>query len=755
MTAGPFRQLEKRLIYCRLDLPKRQLMRSLLGLGCELLSTLTESISRAWPERAVSKTPIELIWEAGWQRREAMKKIQRAMELQEAEFLMLVRFDPFYRELHAKFPSRSYKEIVRLSYRFKGNRGHAQRITGSSYFALTPLQLRIANVLLELEKEPFQGGMFDLVRKLNPQLTEFREVKKEWNRIKWLPTHSYRKIERAWELSEDEYRALLFDDPWYRKLAMKFPLRNQETLEAIKCLFIRQKASYKTKYESRRAAEKEVFRNITPELWNLLDASEQKVIEVYYGLDLPGDTTRGEKASCELLAIYPMKLRNALIHAKARLMREDASLALRIPPKAEREGRSKEGNRARERRKNKEMFREIARSPVWSVLDADQQKAIEVYYGFDLPEGETRRVKETCEILGLETPYKLFITLARAKMRLVQEDPSLSVPRISQWLINIIERAPQGRSRKETRERALPILSLIDAHKRMIAHFPELDTDQIAEMARAMANGDEQTQDNLFLSALRYVMPVAVRWNFELVTRMTSFDLMDLVQEGNFGLWVFIGLFKGESSDEFKDFVAHAAEAGIKTALRYAGMSVEINEEFTKAIRDISRSWSVFRKEHGRDPERDELAAYCGIAIAELERYLNAMRISVTPSFSLDQPISGEDGEGEQTFHEIIHDPFTVTPDKLIESIAQELRDHWVAEAAEKAMRKQLSPIEQLVLSLRYGFNNQELTAKEVRQKLGISEEEVREIERLTLDKLRSDPEVVEKIRRFSFWCDV
>lgn len=753
MTAGPFRQLEKRLIYCRLDLLKRQLMRSLLGLGCELLPTLTESISRAWPERAASKTNLELIWEAGWQRRDAMKKILRATELQEAEFLMLSRFDPFYRELHAKFPSRSYEEIARFAYRFKGNKGHAQKITGHSHFALTPLQVRITDTLLGFGEEQFQGGMFDLVRKLNPQLTEFREVKKEWCRIKALPPHIYRKIERAWELSEDEYRDLIFDDLWYRKLTMKFPLRNQETLEAIKRLLIRKKASYKTKYESHRVAGKEVFQNITPELWNLLDSDEQKILGVYYGLDLPGDTTRGEKASCELLAIYPMKLRNTLTHAKLRLIREDASLSLRIPPKVVRE----RGDRGRGKRKDKEIFRNVARSPMWGSLDADQRKAIETYYGLDLPEGKTRVVKETCEMLGLETPYKLFVTLGRAKLRLAQEDPSLSISSVPQWILNIITRTPRNRLyKKEPNERMPPLMPLITMYKAAIAQFPELDDGHVLEMARAMANGDEQAQDNLFLSALRYVVPVAIRWDFELVTRLVAFDIMDLIQEGNFGLWVFIGLFNGTTSSKFKEFVAHAAEAGIKTALRYAGMSVEINEEFTKAIRNISRSWSAFRKEYGRDPEKDELAAYLGMAIAELERHLNAMRISVTSSFSLDQPISGEDGEGKQTFHEVIPDLSVTIPDKLIESVAEELRDHWVSEATEKAIQKQLSPIEQLVLSLRYGFNDQqELTPKEAGQKLGISETEVSEIERRMLDKLRSDPEVLEKIKRFSFWCEI
>lgn len=255
-------------------------------------------------------------------------------------------------------------------------------------------------------------------------------------------------------------------------------------------------------------------------------------------------------------------------------------------------------------------------------------------------------------------------------------------------------------------------LYLQDVHK-----YPLLKTDEEKKIVLKIKNGDMEARATLIKSNLRLVISIAKHY----VNRGLSF--LDLIDEGNIGLLKAISGFRLEEGCKFSTYATWWIKQAITRALANTAKTIRIP---TYMADNISKFKSVSAKltaELERKPNIEEMAKEMDITagkIATIEKALkpaNVFREEVTSS------------DVVWALSEIIADPNTKAPD-------EELID-----CNERAdIEKLLGVIDHraaTILRMRYGLDNgSPKTLQQVGEKLKITRERVRQIEKEAFRKL-------------------
>jgi len=507
----------------------------------------------------------------------------------------------------------------------------------------------------------------------------------------------------------------------------------------------------------KRIQDKEALIKIykTP-VWDKLSKDHQEILNFYYGLDLAGSETRTIRDVAEKYSLRLWEASRRIWRARARLASLDPTIAFQMSL-AKKGGRHVVRKKSllvidawgKERIQDKEVLLKVFDTPLWYELDKDDRERLSFCYGLDLPGNEVRMLKSVAEKYRVPL-YEAKQQIWKAKEKLVSLDPSLT----SQFS-RLFKISPRESSANKTKKEVWEDefdgkVDTLKIYQREIKRFPEMDDQAIQDCVRRLHEGEWLAKVNLFCLGLREIFPVAYGWHHKWIVWETGYDILDLVQEGNISLWLSISSFSGSSRKDFRDFVRNIAREGIKRALKMAGASVKIDDEMTFNIRRVSRAWNKLYKKFGREPDVHELAKQLGMHPQEVENTIKSMRISVPSTVSLDQKIKKDD-DGDDYYH-VIADAKSLPPDETLEKIANDLRDKWFTESLESSLQTLLSPIEQYVLSQRFGFKGEAITQTAVASLLRMPPEKVEEIEEGALAKLRANGEIAEKMRRFAFW---
>ncbi len=569
------------------------------------------------------------------------------------------------------------------------------------------------------------------------------EISRRWSyQVEQSRARIFRKLRLFWEVPEEVCRAVVATDSWYQKLVQIFPERTPEVLERVRQLVFRTNdmpGSHKT-YETTadQMQYKQVFLRLaaTP-LWETLLERDRDILAYRFGFDLPGLQSRTLRETAQRFSISWQRTWQIVERAKACLKQQDASLPFKIsehqPQRAERSIQSRSGIFV-SKSQTKEIFLRVMQTPLWDRLWESDQRIIIFYFGLDLPGHQTRSISETADLLSRKA-QNVASRIQSVKRHLKQWDSSLPF-RVSLYKpkLSAFGEVP-------------PIRSTLVYIARQYYNFPEANDDLIKEQVAAMGAGDERARYELFKMGLRYVLPVAYGWTVERVRRDAGFEVEDLIQEGSIGFWRELPRFSGATRAEFREFACEAAKRGIKISLRRAGLSIQLEQELARLTRKIDRAIRQFLEKLGREPEIPEIAELLKLPAPEIERGLAAMRLSLRPSFSLDSPIK-RDGDDGDSWYALVPDPQTL-PESKRAATAQEMMDSWYAESAEKSIQGRLSVMEQHVVALRFGFLGEPMELTAIAELTGSSENAVAVILEDALQKLRSSPEVIEKMERY------
>jgi len=243
------------------------------------------------------------------------------------------------------------------------------------------------------------------------------------------------------------------------------------------------------------------------------------------------------------------------------------------------------------------------------------------------------------------------------------------------------------------------------------------DPQERARLKRLIKEGEEARQ-HLIKANTRLVVSIAKKY------RGYGLPFLDLIQAGNLGLIKAVDKFDYRRGNKFGTFATWWIRQSITRTLSQQGRTIRIPVHMSDRIRRLYKRAQRMEQDWRRRPTPEEIAEEMGLNPSEV-RWL--LKVSQRP-LSLDRPVGKEDEASE--FGKFIEDESAPSP-------VQSAEQHLLREDLEE-MLTALTPREVHVLRLRFGLQgDRSYTLEEVGEKLGVTRERVRQIERKALRKLR------------------
>ena len=257
----------------------------------------------------------------------------------------------------------------------------------------------------------------------------------------------------------------------------------------------------------------------------------------------------------------------------------------------------------------------------------------------------------------------------------------------------------------------------ISMYLKEIGKVPLLTADEEVELAKRMADGDEDAKKRLAEANLRLVVSIAKRY----VGRGMLF--LDLIQEGNLGLIKAVEKFDYHKGFKFSTYATWWIRQAITRAIADQARTIRIPVHMVETINKLIRVSRQLLQELGREPTPEEIAAQLDMPV---DRVREILKISQEP-VSLETPIGEEE---DSHLGDFIQDDNVPVP---AEAAAQTLLKEQLDEVLDT-----LTEREQKVLRLRFGMNDgRARTLEEVGKEFDVTRERIRQIEAKALRKLR------------------
>ena len=250
-----------------------------------------------------------------------------------------------------------------------------------------------------------------------------------------------------------------------------------------------------------------------------------------------------------------------------------------------------------------------------------------------------------------------------------------------------------------------------------IGKVPLLSAEEEIELAKRMAEGDEDAKKRLAEANLRLVVSIAKRY----VGRGMLF--LDLIQEGNLGLIKAVEKFDYQKGFKFSTYATWWIRQAITRAIADQARTNRNPDHMVETINKLIRVSRQLLQELGREPLPEEIAEELDMPV---ERVREILKISQEP-VSLETPIGEEE---DSHLGDFIQDDNVPVP---AEAAAATLLKEQLGEVLDT-----LTDREQKVLRLRFGMNDgRARTLEEVGKEFDVTRERIRQIEAKALRKLR------------------
>ena len=250
-----------------------------------------------------------------------------------------------------------------------------------------------------------------------------------------------------------------------------------------------------------------------------------------------------------------------------------------------------------------------------------------------------------------------------------------------------------------------------------IGKVPLLSAEEEIELAKRMADGDEEAKKRLAEANLRLVVSIAKRY----VGRGMLF--LDLIQEGNLGLIKAVEKFDYRKGYKFSTYATWWIRQAITRAIADQARTIRIPVHMVETINKLIRVSRQLLQELGREPTPEEIAAEMDMPV---ERVREILKISQEP-VSLETPIGEEEDSHLGDF--IQDDNVPVPADAATFTLLKEQLEEVLGTLTER---------EQKVLILRFGLEDgRARTLEEVGKEFNVTRERIRQIEAKALRKLR------------------
>ena len=262
----------------------------------------------------------------------------------------------------------------------------------------------------------------------------------------------------------------------------------------------------------------------------------------------------------------------------------------------------------------------------------------------------------------------------------------------------------------------------VQMYLREIGQYPLLNAHMERELAQRILDGDEEARSILARSNLRLVVSIAKKY----VNRSPDLTLLDLIQEGNLGLFKAVDKFDYTKGFKFSTYATWWIRQAITRALADQSRTIRIPVHMVETIAKYKQKVRELSQHLGRDPLPEEIAAEMGI---EVEKIYTIQKIN-QDTVSLESPV-GEDDDERSTLGSFIADETISAPD-------QDASRRILSEQM-GAILDELSPKERKILEMRNGLTDDGIcyTLEEVGREFGVTRERIRQIEAKALERIR------------------
>ena len=293
----------------------------------------------------------------------------------------------------------------------------------------------------------------------------------------------------------------------------------------------------------------------------------------------------------------------------------------------------------------------------------------------------------------------------------------------NQELIEVSDETPaKTKHKKDTLDKLEKEASQdsVQMYLKEIGRIPLIGAEEERELARRIEKEDEDAKQKLTQANLRLVVSIAKRY----VNRSSNLSLLDLIQEGNIGLFRAVEKFDWRRGFKFSTYATWRIRQAITRAIADQARTIRIPVHMVETISKFQQVRRRLMQDLGREPLPEEVASEMNIEVSKVHHIMKISQDTV----SLETPV-GEDEE-DSTLGEFIEDDKILSPAE--ETSRKILRDHI------QDIMHDLLPREQKILKMRFGLEDGIThTLEDVGKEFGVTRERIRQIEAKALEKIR------------------